>query len=161
MLPEKTYHYLLIDLASAPDVLALMLKSAADPGVYDKRPDSDRFTLREVLAHLADWDEVFLGRLTQTRDTGNPTLQGLDEGQVALDHNYAQADPVECLSRYRANRAKLVGFLEKLSPEQWTRVGNHTEIGPISLTAQAVLIAAHDGYHREQTVHYLSEDKGN
>ena len=156
MLPEKAYRYLLIDLESAPDVLAKMLERVSDPNVYDKRPDPERFTLREVVAHLADWDEVFLGRLAQTRDADNPTLQGLDEGQVAIDHAYSQADPAECLTRYRANRARIVSFLRDLSPAQWARVGNHTELGPISMTAQAVLIGAHDGYHRQQTLCHMS-----
>ena len=156
MLPEKVYRYLLMDLESAPDVLAKMLETVTDPGIYDRRPDPERFTLREVAAHLADWDEVFLRRMMQTRDDEMPTLQSLDEGRIAIDRNYAQADPRQSLERWRANRANLVAFLQSLSPEQWARVGSHTELGPITLTAQAVLVGAHDGYHREQTVSYLS-----
>ena len=158
MLPEKVYRYLLIDLASAPDVLGKMLETATDPSVYDKRPDPERFTLREVLAHLADWDVVFLGRLKQTRDDENPTLVGIDEGQVARDNDYAHAEPATSLARYKANRAELVTFLQALSPAQWERVGNHTELGPIALSDHAVLIAVHDGYHREQAVSWLSKN---
>ena len=155
MLPERVYRYLLLDLASAPDVLGRMLQAVTDPGVYDRRPDPERFTLREVIAHLADWDKVFLGRMTQTRDAQNPTLQGIDEGQVAIDGNYAERDPAESLIQHRENRARLVGFLRTLTPEHWERVGNHTELGPITLTAQAVLVGAHDGYHRQQVVEWL------
>lgn len=155
MLPEKLYRYLLIDLESAPDVLGKMLETVTDPSVYDRRPDPERFTLREVLAHLADWDTVFLGRLKQTRDDENPTLQGIDEGQVARDNDYAHAGPVTSLARYKANRAELVSFLGTLSPAQWERAGNHTEIGPVTLSTQAVLIAVHDGYHRQQVVEWL------
>jgi len=32
----------------------------------------------------------------------------------------------------------------------------HTEVGPITMEAQAVLIAAHDGYHRQQTLQWLA-----
>lgn len=31
----------------------------------------------------------------------------------------------------------------------------HTELGPITLEAQAVLMAAHDGYHRQQTLGWI------
>ena len=158
MLPEKVYRYLLIDLESAPDVLGKMLETVTNPSVYDRRPDPERFTLREVLAHLADWDTVFLGRLKQTRDDENPTLVGIDEGQVAIDNDYAHADPVASLTRYKANRAALVSFLQALSPAQWERIGNHTELGPITLSAQAILIGAHDGYHRQQVVEWLKSD---
>lgn len=159
MLPERAYRYLLIDLASAPDVMGKMLETVTNPSVYDKRPDPERFTLREVLAHLADWDAVFLGRLKQTRDDENPTLVGIDEGQVAIDNNYAHADPAASLTRYKANRAALVAFLEALSPAQWERVGTHTELGPITISDHAVLIAVHDGYHRQQVVEELETGK--
>ena len=155
MLPLKLHRYLLIDLESAPDVLAKLLEGV--PGsAWDMRPDPERFTLREVVAHLADWDQVFLGRMRQTRDADAPTLQGLDEGQVAVDNGYAHSDPHESLARYGANRAEIVEFLRALTPEQWPRTGSHTELGPITLEAQAALIAFHDGYHRRQVVCYVS-----
>ena len=80
MLTERTRLYLLLDLESAPDVLARLLADTSEPAVYDRRPDPDRFTLREMVAHLADWEAVFLDRLSKTRDEENATLQGLDEG---------------------------------------------------------------------------------
>jgi len=74
MLPERTRHYLLLDLDSAPDVLARMLQGVTDPAVFDARPDPARFTLREMVAHLADWEAVFLRRLTPwTTTTPTPT----------------------------------------------------------------------------------------
>ena len=154
MLPDRIHYYLLIDLESSPAVLARLLVGVTNPAAWDRRPDPDRFTLREMVAHLADWDGVFLGRLTQTRDEEYATLHGLDEGQVAVDNDYAHADPQECLTRYSAGRKEIVAFLRGLSPEQWGRVGTHTEVGPISLEAQVVLIAAHDGYHRQQALSY-------
>ena len=160
MLTERTRHYLLLDLESAPDVLARLLADTPDPAVYDRRPDPDRFTLREMVAHLADWEAMFLERLTKTRDEENAILQGLDEGQVAIDNDYAHADPAECLARYKAGRVKIVSLLPGLVPEQWGRTGRHTEIGPITLEEQAILIAAHDGYHRQQTLEWLAHVRG-
>ncbi len=154
MLPEKLHRYLLIDLESAPDVLAKLLEGVAG-SAWDKRPDPERFTLREVAAHLADWDKVFLGRLMQTRDFDNALLQGLDEGQVAIDNDYAHSNPLGSLARYRAGRAETVAFLRALSPEQWARSAAHTELGPITMEAQAALIAFHDGYHRQQALEWL------
>lgn len=158
MLPKKVFQYLLIDLESAPDVLTALLKTVTDASTWDRRPDPDRFSLREMVAHLADWEGVFLGRLKQTWDEENAILQGLDEGQIAIDHDYAHADPQECLARYREGRTQMVAFLRELSPEQRERIGTHTEVGAISIEAQAVLIAAHDGYHRQQAVSYASKD---
>ncbi len=153
MLPERTRHYLMIDLESAPAVLARLLHGFTD---WDTRADAARFTPREMVAHLADWEAVFLTRLQDTRDDPDAVLQGLDEGQVAIDNDYAHADPAECLHRYETGRAAIVFLLGGLSPAQWERVGMHTELGPITLETQAVLIAAHDGYHRQQVLDFLS-----
>ncbi len=155
MLPEKLHRYLLIDLESAPDVLAKLLEEVTG-AEWDRRPDPERFTLREVMAHLADWEAILLGRLVQTRDQDKALLQGLDEGQVAVDNNYAHSDPMESLARYRAGRTDTVAFLRALSSEQWARRANHTELGPITTEGQAALIAFHDGYHRQQVVEWLS-----
>ncbi len=152
MLPERTRHYLLIDLESGPEVLARLLQNFTD---WDARPDAARFSPREMVAHLADWEEVFLTRLMDTRDDDAPVLQGLDEGQVARDHDYAHAAPAECLQRYETGRAAIAFLLGGLTSDQWERMGMHTELGPITLEAQAVLIAVHDGYHRQQALEFL------
>ena len=55
MLPERIHLYLLLDLESAPEALARLLADVTDPAAWDRRPDPDRFTLREMVAHLADW----------------------------------------------------------------------------------------------------------
>ena len=159
MLPERIHHYLLLDLESAPEALTRLAAGITAPALWDRRPDPDRFTLREMAAHLADWEGVFLGRLTRTRDEENATLHGLDEGQVAVDNDYAHADPQECLTRYSAGRKQIVALLRGLSPEQWARTGTHTEIGPITMEGQTILIAAHDGYHRQQLLAYMTAPK--
>jgi len=157
MLPEHARHYLLTDLESAPAVLARLLHGFTD---WDARPDAARFTPREMVAHLADWEGVFLTRLMDTRDDEGAVLQGLDEGQVAIDNDYTRADPAECLHRYETGRAAIVFLLGGLSSAQWERVGMHTELGPVTLETQVVLIAAHDGYHRQQALDFLGGNSG-
>jgi len=74
MLPSRIRSYLLSDLECAPDVLSRLLSGITDPALYDHRPDPSRFTLREMVAHLADWEVVFFTRLAQTRDESDPIL---------------------------------------------------------------------------------------
>ena len=155
MLPERIKSYLLRDLEVTPDLLDRLLGEVTDPAVYDRRPDPERFTLREVLAHLADWEAVFLQRLRQTLDQDNPALVGLDEGRLAVDHDYAHADPAECRVRFRRGRRELLAALRGVTPGQWERVGIHSEIGLVSVETQAVMIASHDGYHLQQILEWL------
>lgn len=157
MLPSNARKYLLAALAASPDVYDRLLKDVpAEDTVWDVRPDPDRFTIREAVAHMADWEEVFLDRLTRTREQDEPTLQGYDEGQFAIDRDYAHQGARPNLTRFREGREKIVAFFHSLQPEEWERIGHHTEVGPISLEAHGVLILGHDGYHAQQVVQWLA-----
>lgn len=150
--------YLITALAGTPDVLEhLLAPVAAGDARWDRRPDPDRFTLREVLAHLADWDEIFRGRMEQTARESVPELPEQDEGQMALDRGYACADPATSLARFRASRTATVAFLRGLDDAGWERVGTRGFMGLVSVTDQAVLVSSHDGYHLQQVVEWLGK----
>lgn len=160
MLPSYVRNYVIAALQGAPDVLETLLAGLApDDSGWDRRPDPDRFTLREIVAHLADWEPIFLDRMARTRTEHEPVLEGYDEVQLAIDRDYAHSDPVESLRRFREGRAQMVAFLETLTPDEWERAGNRPEVGLLSLETQCVLVAGHDGYHNHQVVQWRSPDR--
>src|SRR5689334_15273409 len=110
MLPDQARGYLLHGLGATPVVVDRLLREAT-PDDYDRRPDPERFTLREVLAHLADWEPIWLERLRKLRTESQPALPSYDEGQLAIDHDYAHADVNEQQARFRDGRAALLRFL--------------------------------------------------
>src|SRR5436190_13009197 len=115
MLPVFARKYVLSGLSSTPDVLETILrgKESSDP-IWDFRPDPDRFTLREMVAHLADWEPIFMERFQRTRSETEPRLPDYDEGKIAIERDYAHSDPIANLARFRAGRASLVTFLQSL-----------------------------------------------
>jgi len=154
MLVERARRYLATALAGTPAVVARLLRGAG-PDDYDRRPDPERFTLREVIAHLADWEGVWWERLEAVRTRHRPVLPGYDEGQWAIDHDYAHADVERQLACFAERRRRLVALLESLGPQDWERVGLHTEVGEITLEGLAVLVLGHDGYHTRQIAEWL------
>ncbi|HZP80197.1 MAG TPA: DinB family protein [Chthonomonadaceae bacterium] len=155
-LPPKVRDYLLTGLAGTPDVLDGLLKAipSGDP-LWDFRPDPARFTLREIVAHLADWEPIFLERATRTRNENQPTLPDIDEGRLAVEHGYAHSDPHESLARFRKGRVTLVALLRSLEEADWERRAVRETIGPMTLAAQMVLALGHDGYHTQQVAQWL------
>lgn len=149
MLPEHVRYYLLAALEATPELLEAALDGLTDEAA-DRRPDPARFTLREMTAHLADWEPIFAERMRRTRDEDEPTLPGYDEGQLAIERDYAHADWRAKLAEFREGRARLLALLRGLQPDHWDRVAHRTEIGPLTLEGQAVLVAAHDMYHLRQ-----------
>lgn len=162
MLPPFVREYTLIALAGAPDVLEALLAGVAptDP-VWDRRPDPARFALREVVGHLADWNDVFLGRIARTRDEDRPSLTFRRPEDVAQATGSFGAEPSASLARFRAGRAEMSPVLRALTPEQWERVGSlpgHPQItGDVSIEAWIVAAVGHDGYHMKQVAEWLRQ----
>jgi predicted nucleic acid-binding protein len=150
--------YLLISVGASPSVLAELLKgvSVEDP-LWDISPDPERFTLREVVAHLADWEPIHAERIQRILAEETPTLDDMDEGAMALERNYAHQDPLANLQRYAEGRKALLSLFKSLSEEQWQRAGIRPPvIGHITIEQMATLVLAHDGYHFQQVVEWLS-----
>jgi hypothetical protein len=165
MLPPFARKYVLIALSGTPDVLDGFLKALpSDDPRWDFRPDPERFTLREMIAHLADWNPIFQERVTRICAEEAPVLPDRDEGQIAVDRDYAHSDPQASLSRFRAGRAQLLAYLQSLEPEQWERTGSYMAdhprgSGAITVEDWAVQVVAHDGYHTQQTAQWLAAAK--
>ena len=156
MLPAKTRSYLFTALEASPLVLShLLSKIAVTDPLWDTRPAPDRFTLRGMLAHLADWEPIFRERMTRTTNENVPLLPNVDEGALALANNYAQTNPLENLARYREGRTTLVAFLRTLPNDAFARTANRELIGVLTLEEQIALIAGHDGYHAKQAIEWL------
>ena len=158
-LPKIPRQYLVRSITGTPDVLDELLHEidAAHP-VWDRRIEEDRFTLREVIAHLADWDSVWLERISRIHKEEEPELPDYDEGQFAIDRDYAHWDFAETLDKFRASRDELVTYIGHLSDSEWARIG-HKDGNVWSIEAWIVQICAHDGYHMQQVAEWLTRDR--
>jgi hypothetical protein len=152
-IPAKVLSYLMHPLTGMPQTLAVLLKGITSEEL-DARPFPDRFTLREAIAHVADWEGVWLERIQKIATEDSPFLPGYDEGQWAIDNDYAHSDFAEQMARIVAGRGAIITFLGGLEPSAWQRIGQHGELGAISLFELMVLITGHDGYHLQQVIEY-------
>lgn len=154
--PDYAKKYLLTGLSATPDVFeALLERIGPADKVWNFTPDPQRFTLRAVVAHVTDWDGIFLERIIRTRDEDEPKIDDVDEGKVAIDNDYPNSDPIANLGRFRATREILIQTLRDLDPTHWNRVA-HRHFGPITILHQTVLILGHDGYHTQQVTQWLA-----
>jgi uncharacterized damage-inducible protein DinB len=159
MLFESSYGrgYVFAALLAAPDLMSRAL-SDLTPEEADRRPDPERFTIREVIAHLADWDPIFLYRMRRMCEDENPTLPGYEPDDLARDHDYAHSNVEDQFAKWQQGRHEMVDFLESLSPGQFQRTAERPEIGQITLQEQTLMIPLHDTYHLIQ-VHRTRERK--
>jgi len=117
---------------------------------YDMRPDPDRFSMREVVAHLADWEPIMLTRIKAGVENPGSTINAYDEGKMALDNNYAATDPMERLRTWKADRAKSIQYITNLTDADFAKPVVHPERGRMLVGDIAHMLVSHDIYHVEQ-----------
>jgi uncharacterized damage-inducible protein DinB len=143
-------------LSGTPAVVAgLTAGLAPDDERWDRRPYADRFTLREVAAHLADWDRIYVERLTLMRDRPGSPLIAYDESHLAIVHGYAHSAPRLSIRRLAESRSAMVRLLQDLTEPQWANTGVHPDQGPLSIDLHASYILMHDGYHTQQVAEWM------
>jgi hypothetical protein len=146
--------YLLLTLELGPRVIRRLLDQLPG-GRLDQRLHPDRFTPREVVAHLADWEPITRERIRTALTAPGTEVPAYDEGQMAVDHRYEESDPWEQAERFARERQVTAELLRGLPPEDWGRSVHHPERGPQSVEDLANLLLGHDLYHIEQLTEYL------
>lgn len=124
---------------------------------HDDATDPDRFTLREAIAHLADWEPILLDRVSRTAEQDGYEIVPYDESEMAIKNNYAGQDVQESLRQFRDCRAKTVEYCKTLTEEQMARKALHPEIGILSVADILNQIIGHDLYHIEHLTQYLMD----
>lgn len=146
--------YLLPALELSPVVCERLLRQIPASRL-DQALVSDRFTAREVMAHLADWEPIMRERIEQACRMPGSAIEVFDEGDMAVEHAYAASDPREQLLLFQRERQTTVDFVRRVAPESWRNTVTHPERGPMSAEDLANLLIGHDLYHIEQLSAYL------
>jgi hypothetical protein len=109
-----------------------------------------KWSVAAVLAHLADTELVIGVRSRLIVGDVEPPLAGFDQDRWATEFRYHECDPAVSLGLFIAVRSANLRHWRALSPEQWQRIGHHSERGPTSAVLNLKIAAAHDLVHRRQ-----------
>jgi hypothetical protein len=94
--------------------------------------------------------------MMRIRNEHEPVLENIDEGVLAIEHDYAQADPIDSIARYRQGRTELVAFMRSLPEDELARIGHRPTIGRVTIETLAILVVGHDGYHLQQVAQWTA-----
>ena len=122
-----------------------------------RRPEvPGKWSVIEVIQHLADSDVVFSYRLKMILTEDRPPLQGYDQDRWAAELHYRDVPLALALDQLRSMRSANLHVLRRLSPSQLARAGLHSERGPESAGFLLRLMGGHDLVHRRQIDRILS-----
>jgi hypothetical protein len=115
-----------------------------------KRPAPDKWSVGEIVAHLADAELIVAWRLRAILAAPGTPIQAYDQDALAAARNYAKHDPKKSLEHFRVVREANLALYQALSPEQWKHHGMHAERGEETLERIAHMMAGHDVNHLQQ-----------
>ena len=130
--------------------------SPVDPGRLRRPEAPGKWSVIEVLQHLADSDLVFGFRLRMILTEDKPLVQAYDQDAWARTLKYRDVQLDAAMDQLRGLRSANLHVLRELAPGQLERVGLHSERGPESAGFLLRLMAGHDLVHRRQVDRILA-----
>jgi DinB superfamily len=136
-------------LAAAPDTLATLLADVS-PALFARRPALGKWSIQEIVAHLADDELVGAYRIRLILAAPGTAIQAFDQDVWAETGRYAATDPWQALALFRALREANLALWGRLTPAEWEHAGVHAERGVESIRDIATYYAGHDLNHFAQ-----------
>jgi hypothetical protein len=115
-----------------------------------RRPAPGKWSVAEILAHLAESEMVGGYRMRMILSAGGTPIQAFDQDKWAKVGNYARRDPKQSLELFSALRRSNLLLLRSLKPRQWRMYGMHAERGKETVARVATMFAGHDINHTRQ-----------
>ncbi|MBZ5700845.1 MAG: DinB family protein [Acidobacteriia bacterium] len=136
-------------LEKTPQVLKTLLAGTAEETLSWK-PAPDRWSIAEVLAHLAAIETLYGQRAQRMATEDAPFLQVYDPGNASAEGPYAQGDAEAHLAAFTEARQGTLALLSMLPPTAGERTAQHSELGRVTLSQMLHELASHDLGHLRQ-----------
>jgi len=144
--------------ATTAKTLARLIKGAT-PAKLRKRPAPDKWSVAEILAHLADVEIVVSWRIRAILGAPGTPIQAFDQDAWVVAGHYGKRDARKSLEQFRVLRETNLALYKMLAPEQWKHYGMHAERGEESIERILAMMAGHDINHLEQVERILASKK--
>lgn len=135
-------------LEKTPKILEMMLQDLSGELLHWK-PAPDRWSISEVLAHVADLEQLYAERSRRMISEESPALQGYDQAQ-SPGGDYSRGSAGEHLAHFVRARKATTAFLKGLPASAGERTGIHSELGSVTLAQMLNEWASHDLGHIRQ-----------
>jgi hypothetical protein len=124
-----------------------------------KRPAPGKWSIAEILAHLADAEIAGSWRMRLILGAPGTPVAAFDQDTWVTAGHYEKRDPRKAVEQFRVLREANLALLKSLKPEQWKQFGIHSERGEESIEHIAKMFAGHDLNHIQQIERILAPRK--
>lgn len=142
MSPEQ----LIADYLAGPRLLAQAV-AGMDQRQLDARPVPGKWSTRQVVCHVADFEPVYADRMKRVIVEQRPTLFSADPDLFAAGLAYAHRDVDNELALVEAVRRQMGTILDTLREHDFERIGVHSADGPLTLADLLAAVTRHIPHH--------------
>ena len=133
-------------LRTTPGQLADLLKGIA-PEQIERKFAEGKWSIREILCHLADCEIAWAWRLRAIYGSDNPELQRFEQDAWARAYEGVGYTTSSARASWTALRQWNLGLIEGLSDQDKSRPASHPELGSVTLWTVVEIAAGHDLHH--------------
>lgn len=123
------------------------------------RPEPAKWSIAEIIAHLADTEIVASWRMRSVIGENGITIQPFDQDAWASAFEYRDRDTRRSLELFRVLRENNLAMLKEIPRETWDRYGMHVERGKETVAHLTRMFAGHDTNHLLQIERLLKQLK--
>lgn len=132
-----------------PELVAVATTGVAGEQL-DFSPAPGKWSIRQIVWHLADAELVGAVRLRRVIAEDDPVLEAYDQDAWTSRLGYSKRRFSPALEAFRRVRTENYELLKDLPEEAFSRTGRHTESGPLTLLDLVRLQAEHAERHARQ-----------
>ena len=111
------------------------------------RPVEGRWSMLEVVCHLADCEQFFADRMKRTIAADRPLLLGADGSRYPGPLRYHDRDVMEEMDLISITRTQMARILRLIPDEAWGRTAVHSETGLVTLRQLVLHAVRHQDHH--------------
>jgi uncharacterized damage-inducible protein DinB len=134
-------------ISSTPQRLEELINSKSDEKLQ-ANPAPNKWSVRDILCHLADTEVAFAYRLRQTVAEPHHIIQPYDQDAFATAYTHRSSR--EALDTFSAIRRWNILFIRSVVPHALTKPVTHPERGTMTFQTILETMAGHDLNHLSQ-----------
>src|SRR6185437_6117370 len=122
--------------AAGPEKLSQAVRGLTPEDLLS-RPPADakigKWSIHELVVHLADCDAVFADRMKRVISEDNPPLAAFDEDKWLAAMDYQGQSFADAMKLFEVTHSQLAHVLQKLPDGAFARFGTHSSGGKMTL----------------------------
>ena len=133
-----------------PKKIAAAVSGLPD-GILRYKPSPEKWSILEMLAHLADMEILYAYRMRQIVADKNPTIAPINQDDWAKNLGYMEEKAPELVAAFGLMRHHNLNLLRRVRPSDLDKDAFHPELNrKVTLAEMVGMLARHGPNHLEQ-----------